>query len=300
MTDAEGHRRAEISRVLWCTYVYGGQHPTEPGDERRCSDAIRAIQVQRHIAEDLIRQCQGRNKDFVREANAKILNPQRRALAIWTLLAAELVGWATTDAADAFGDMEEPERDRLEILGQIAAADTRFAPQHREAFSRLLLFVDRAAALRLREAINALGEGKVHPLLQPSDSGGHSLGSSDDELRLRALEHASYFYGYGLSKSAARARVGKAIGAAPETLRTWEERDLPAKMHDLRRILAFAVEAGRTVAARQADPDYENGPEKLLDASVQTVLDLLTAEPLAAFGRRYRSLSGSRHWGRAD
>jgi hypothetical protein len=88
-------------------------------------------------------------------------------------------------------------------------------------------------ARELAEALRALDEGEVRPLLRPGGGkgGGGTRGRqgsaySLDQLRLKAHAHVAFRRGLGASEEAARAAVAEAFGVTPEALRQWVKRGL--------------------------------------------------------------------------
>lgn len=298
-------RPEDVRKWLWESYVYERRREMPDSAAERLVDAMARLAQLRNfdeafrrvdedwdqVSDDLRKRVGGREG-----ARLRAEHNRQQARAIWSLVTADAIDWAWTGfPINCDQDVSEAVRDRVEIGWQLDRAEEQFPPQHRPAFDRVLVSLPRDTARRLGDALRALTEGEVAPLLAPASSGRRGRAWTRDRLRLRAIEHVLFLVGQGFTKAAARKRVSMATGAPEETLRAWEERDLPrvdpvnsgVRMDLAQRAGEYAVDLASGAI----------GEDATVDAYVGHFVQEIEAEPLHAFGRRYQEESGRRHWG---
>jgi hypothetical protein len=77
------------------------------------------------------------------------------------------------------------------------------------------------------DAIKKLKYGEVEPIFEPGKRTSYKDGYTIPGLRHEALLACHFLYGTGLTMSAARSRVGAALGETAENIRNWDRALIP-------------------------------------------------------------------------
>lgn len=133
------------------------------------------------------------------------------------------------------------------------------------------------------EALEALDFGETLPILQPAVTD-RKRKFRELRLQLRAVEFVEFRHATGMTKSAARDRVGLAYGQAATTVRLWEGR-LRTELGEL--------EVSRNIAFAQARASVAKELEQKIGAGASlrsTSTDRYGDEALKAAGKRYQEI----------
>jgi hypothetical protein len=185
---------------------------------------------------------------------------------------------------------------RQRLIAFLEFADIGVSPLHRPHMHSLAM-LPRPYQTELVASLRALSDGEVRPLLAPERTGGHGNAYTWNRARLRAVEHVQFLHGQGPTKKNARERVAHAVGISVGALRSWEESEIPSKIHDAERQFELARAAGNLFARYRDDP---TGRSQSVDGYVYLSLKSFESEPLAEFARRYKENFGRRHWSRGS
>lgn len=293
MKEDAGAFKEALREKLWKALVYSGTCEPPMDLLERSVDALAAIEFLREQNEEYEHLFE--EQDATDANLAALAGGQKRALAIWALFTADVMSWATEDSPSDYLEVPEEHEVRYEIMWQIAMALTLVPPTHTEHFTRVPLYLRPETARQLLHAFQALGVGETLPMFGASVTRRHGKPWTEDQLRLRAVEHVAFLRGQGITKSMAQRRVFHATDIPPTTLQSWEKRDLPRHVVNLVRHLEIAQGAGAIYAGRQADKDYGRREGDILDSTALAFLKTIEDEPLIAFGIRYRDMR--QHWG---
>jgi hypothetical protein len=132
----------------------------------------------------------------------------------------------------------DPAEPRRRLLSALEAQPRAAAG---DAAALAFLCLPRPMVADLVDALRALDHGEVQPLLAPKATGEHGAAWTEMNLRLLAVELARFHHGRGMLLEAARADMAALFGAGSwQTVKSWEETELPRKVGDLaeRRVIA--------------------------------------------------------------
>src|SRR4051794_32160714 len=105
------------------------------------------------------------------------------------------------------------------------------------------VLLPRRLFICLKDALEALDKGEVHPVFKPTAEGRHGESWTWDKMRARAVEHIVFLHGQGVQPRIARQRVGAAMKVPPETLRKWEQdQSLGANVESARKAGAYKAQ----------------------------------------------------------
>lgn len=278
MTDQLGPDKSALLESLWDSYVFMSEDEKPQSRDEREDRALGMLQLLRRFLEE--KPDDQRTRLTVATHGAVVLQllVQRFAQDLFFEMSDGLVGRASCAGVS-----------ERRLLGWLLdLQDTAAPPAHRNAIDPMTIVLPREMFERLRNGMKALDQGEIHPIVQASQSGRHGPAWTRDEMQARALEHVSFLRGQGIVKDIARRRVANAMGMGSiETLKSWEKAgsDLRRHVFDLSGRLKAAEEAGRISIRGRRDGD---------DAHAFAFLLNIKAEPLAAFGKRYRQLFETR------
>ena len=285
MDDQEKTARLE---ELWRAHLYDPMGlPVPDNPEERWRDAIFAIARAKEVSD---KAAADGDQETARTAAAN-------ALTLWILLSNECVGWAQERW---LGDLIEMEPDsgpgqQILLKGALTFPLLSFPPTHRSAISHVATLLPNDLHNSLVDALDALGQSEVQPLLEPAEIQRHNAAWTWDQMRIRAVQHVNFMVAQGKKRKAAQKRVALALGISASVLQKWEKRELPERYgedFDFSRNMALA--AGEL--AERFD-DRPPGSDEALDANVFACMKELTNEPLDKFAQRFQRFRG-RYWSR--
>jgi hypothetical protein len=154
------------------------------------------------------------------------------AVAVAARLFVSVVGWAINHAVGKAiaNDGVDCNSHELECIGQEAGRQGCLdEPAHARAALLAILpgfALPWSLAHDLRDALIALDLGEAMPLLRPAATGRHGKPYSLAKLRMNVIEYVNFRYGQVGWMERVLEDVAGQLGVAPETLRTWQNRDL--------------------------------------------------------------------------
>lgn len=269
----------ELRQNLWEVYVFSVVEKKPATSDERQQAAIRALHIERE------------RFDKARAINdvVELSDSLSRAKLIWQLLGQEIGSdLLTTSAFDAIVKVPFEKTSRHQLLLYLAVQEDLGPPTHRRSLDPVSVLLPRALMVELRQALEALEQGETLPLLEPVPTDGRGKAWSSDEMQARALEHVEFLVGQGIQKQIAQANVSRALSVSPQTLRKWK-------------VDATCLEAARRAGALNSrlrnDPDFGSRPGETIESADLHLNEALSiGEGLNAFGARYKSAFGTRHW----
>jgi hypothetical protein len=230
-----------------------------------------------------------------------------RGMIILALLVAELgapllkiaLSMAELNAALAVAD---PKATRAILRRLIELAQISLPPTHRDALDPAIIILPRQLLTSLADALAALDQGDVLPLLSPAAVKRRSW--DYDMAQLRALEHVEFLVGQGVTKKSSMYDVGAAIGRTTHAMHSWE-RDLRKKFADdpdideqfgniVDKRLDIARKAGELEVRLRRDPTYGERPGEWIDSHVLRAREELLEESLPKFSEKFKNLFAER------
>jgi hypothetical protein len=236
------------------------------------------------------------------------------AVAIANQLLLEAAGWAINDrigrtilqarGADPGDDTHQNEyRGQAEFAvdGIWVQRDKSTAAVDRAVLRSLLSWTYSKAlplslADALTDALRALEFGVVPPLVTPNRPrmrAAYALAP----YRLGVLEYSHYLGGQGLRREAVHEELARSIWViAPETLRSWERRDLPKvySKEEIKTALDTAKAAGKIARILRRDPafgDPTKGRTETIDGPAFWVHERwCSSERVSAFAAAFRNV----------
>lgn len=259
---------------LWEDIVFPDDAPGRPDRTGRHSSALVMLQALKKIATEA-------DDEKVR------LVCVERALMIWQMLGAETMQWVF----DCLSSKNAEDQSILRFWMHVQTA-TVGPITHRSALDPVALLLPRDLAEKLHEAMQALRSGEIRPIIEPAATERDHGAWSQDQMRMRAVEHVHFLHGQGVALGIARSRVGAHMkNVAKDTLRKWETDECPVNIFNCADRISTAAGAGRLQAKK-----LSGTPTPVVDGKESFMLEELTKrDPLAAFGERYHSTFGSRH-----
>jgi hypothetical protein len=123
-------------------------------------------------------------------------------------------------------------------------------------------------AANLKAALRALDFGEVWPIVEAQNLGLHGKAYTLSQYKLIAIEYASFLFGQGYTKQVATQRVADIFGVSPNTLRSWQRRDLPTffRQDTIFNVITNAKAAGQLFTKKRDDPDYANADKGRTEA----------------------------------
>jgi hypothetical protein len=216
------------------------------------------------------------------------------AVFVATHLFASVAGWAINHKIGrALADIEVDQNSHeLERIGQEAAApggggrlDDPTAA--RKALLEALHGCSLPWSIRvdLREGIEALEFGEVHPLLKPVTTGRHGKAYTLAQGRMKAVEYANFLHGKGIPLIRAETNVAKALGVEQTTLKSWYTRDLPRALgaEEVSKRVSEARSAGQFIETVRHDKERREMYASKKWAGTKECWLLMTAESWEKF-----------------
>lgn len=269
----------ELRQNLWETYVFPAVQTKPVTSEERQQAAIRAIHIERE------------RFDSARVTNdvVELSDSLERAKLIWQLLGLEIgFDLLTTSMLDLIVKVPFQKTHRHQLLSYLAIQENLGPPTHRRGMDAVSVLLPRSLAIELRHALEALEQGETLPLLEPVPTEGRAKAWSSYNMQVRALEHVEFMIGQGTQKQIALANVSRALNVSVETLRKWNVDEA---------CLEAARRAGALNGRLRNDPDFGSRPGETIESADLHLNEVLSiGEGLNAFGERYKSAFGTRHW----
>jgi hypothetical protein len=269
--------QAEERRRWLIDLLYRGVRKAAPPDDQLYKDAIEAaLEFRRQLNE---------------EKNPKLrVEIAGSAITLWTLLTADLAGGAFAEFLKNPPEAQDEAKRRRDLMSRVRSALYLIDPYPRSFDPPPAPALDDLHSA-LADGVRALERGEGLPLLKRAPARRDSEADNWDLARTIALEHVHFLAGQGHKKGEAQRRVARTIGVNARTLREWEKRDLP-KIYGPDILVEFLEEtrqAGALKARRDADPDLRKRPVEWSNASAMRIIETIAAEPLEAFGKRFRA-----------
>lgn len=270
--------KEELIESLWEAYVY----PHSGNETDRIGRALAAFQNRRKLFQEA-REAGRTEEALVAQGDGRaIIALLNNELANWLIDLPESPSFASADT------WEKKERTALIALDALRGA--AMPPTHSEAIDPVALLLPNWLHAKLIQALHALEDGEIQPILKPRKTGKHGPSFTIYRFRVRALQHVAFLKGrHGSLTKAAQYEVGVAIGVPARTLEDWDV-ELRKEYDDYDEVMGEAFAAGEFARKRTYDPTFARGDGNHVDSHVHDIFLQIEQEPLAEFGARYQAM----------